>query len=87
MAKSRWKYYVAIEICYSAKPSEFRYVTEIDNENKISYWKDGEMAMPMSLAMAESITEGLCMNFFRAFIIKAPCTFEFMNPTRKEEQK
>ena len=87
MRKKRWTYYVGVEFNYHDKPSEIKFVTDIDNEHRVTYWKTGKVALAMSQSMAEGITEGLCMNGFKAFVIKAPSTFVFENEKNVEIEK
>ena len=81
--KKRWNYYIAVEFNYMKKPKEIRYVTDIDNAHRIARWDDGKEAMPMSLSCAEDIVFGLVCNYYKAFIVKAPCSFEFSNPKKE----
>ena len=85
MAKSRWKYYVAVEFEYENKPKDIRYVTSVYNSTEFARWDYGETALQLSLSYAEQLVFGLVCNYFRAYIIKAPCTFVFKNPPKKED--
>lgn len=70
----RYNYYIGI-----ALQEDIKFVTKINNSTRQASWSAGEKALAMPKSVAESVADALNMNFFPAFVIKAPTYIEFEN--------
>ena len=56
-----------------------KYVTSINNVNKVAIWKEGTQAMKMTKTAAEDLVFGLTANGFKAAVLRAPSFLELAN--------
>lgn len=60
--------------------NKIKFITEIDNENKMSYWEnDKEFKIFETKSYADDIAMGLCLNGFYAFVVESLYKLEFKN--------
>lgn len=62
----KFYYYVGVQT-----NDGMRFVTKINNSNRMSYWNLNEKPLEMTQMLATDIAEGLCMNCTTAVVVKS----------------
>lgn len=84
MARKSEEYVVGVLFAYEDR-TEIKYVTGIETETKIAYWKDGKEAMTFSKDWAKDLAWALCLNGNAAIPMLKADYLNLVNPEKKED--
>lgn len=85
MARKSEEYVVGILFAYEDR-TEIKYVTKVDNANKMSYWEDGKEAKIFSKDWAKDLAWALCLNGNAAIPMIKADYLDLVNSKAKEEE-
>ena len=72
----KYNHYVAL----LKTDNRLMYVTNVDNENRCAFWKDGEPALKMSKLAADDLVCCLVANGHKAVVMRVPDLIKPVNP-------